>query len=219
MVSVIIPTYNRFELVQRAINSVLNQTYTDFEIIVINDCSDDIRYDELEKRNDIRYFKLTKRSGLPAIVRNFGIRQSLGDWIAFLDDDDTWKSEKLEKQMSLTDKYKFICTESYYENQLYAKGKYLNIWNQKNPENIYEFNYDLLLKHNLIINSSVLVYKDLLNEVNLISESNHLRGIEDYDTWLKITKLGYVCYFIDEPLLDYELNSYKSYKDDYITQY
>jgi len=216
MVSVIISTYNRFELVQRAIISVLNQTYKDYEIIVINDCSDDIRYDEFEKRIDIKYFKLNKRSGLPSIVRNFGIKQSQGNWVAFLDDDDIWRPEKLEKQMFLTNKYKFICTESYYENQLYAKGKYINVWNQKNPENTYEFNHNLLLRHNLIINSSVLVHKDLLNEVNLISESNHLRGIEDYDTWLRITNLGYVCYFIEEPLLHYGLNTYKDYKDNYI---
>jgi glycosyltransferase involved in cell wall biosynthesis len=216
MVSVIIPTFNRFELVNRTINSVLNQTYKDIEIIVINDCSNDDRYDEFEKRTDIKYFKLEKRSGLPAIARNFGIKNSTGEWIAFLDDDDTWEPTKIEKQMSLTDKYSFICTESYYENQLYAKGKYIDVWKLKNPNNEYEFTFDLLKRHNLIINSSVLVKKDLLYQVGLISESNSLRGTEDYDTWLKITKLGYVCYFIDEPLMAYTPNTIKHYRDNYI---
>lgn len=216
MVSVIISTYNRFELVNHAINSVLNQTYKDFEIIVVNDCSDDSRYDELEKRTDIKYFKLKERSGLPSVVRNFGIKNSNGDWIAFLDDDDTWQPEKLERQMSLTEKYKFICTESYYENQLYARGKYIDVWNQKNPENTFEFTNQLLKRHNLIINSSVLVSKDVLNEVGLISEEKHLRGIEDYNTWLKITNIGYVCYFISEPLLRYGIHTQKFYKDNYV---
>jgi glycosyltransferase involved in cell wall biosynthesis len=216
MVSVIISTYNRFELVINAINSVLNQTYKDFEIIVVNDCSDDSRYDELEERTDIKYFKLKERSGLPSVVRNFGIKNSNGEWIAFLDDDDTWQPEKLERQMSLTEKYKFICTESYYENQLYAKGKYINVWNQKNPENTFEFTNELLKRHNLIINSSVLVSRDVLNKVGLISEEKHLRGTEDYDTWLKITSIGYVCYFITEPLLKYGIDTHKFYRDNYV---
>lgn len=216
MVSVIISTYNRFELVINSINSVLNQTYKDFEIIVVNDCSDDSRYDELEERTDIKYFKLKERSGLPSVVRNFGIKNSNGEWIAFLDDDDTWQPEKLERQMSLTDKYKFICTESYYENQLYARGKYINVWNQKNPENTFEFTNELLKRHNLIINSSVLVSRDVLNKVGLISEEKHLRGTEDYDTWLKITSIGYVCYFITEPLLRYGIDTHKFYRDNYV---
>lgn len=216
MISVIIPTYNRFELVNRSINSVLNQTYKNFEIIVVNDCSEDFRYDELEKRTDIKYFKLEKRSGLPSIVRNFGIKNSNGEWIAFLDDDDVWEPEKLQMQMLMSNKYKFICTEAYYENQLYARGKYIDVWNQKNYENTFEFTNELLRKHNLIINSSVLVNKDVLYEVGLISEQKHLRGVEDYDTWLKITNLGYICYFISEPLLKYGIDNQKFYKDNYV---
>jgi len=215
-VSVIIPTYNRFEYVEKAINSVLNQTYKNYEIIVVDDCSDDIRYGQLKNRIDIKYFRLEKRGGMPSITRNYGIKNSIGDWIAFLDDDDTWEPTKLEKQMSLTNKYNFICSESYFNDKLYAKGQHIEVWKQKNPEDNYEFDNELLKRHNLIINSTVLVKKDILFEIGLISESIHLRGTEDYDAWLKITSLGNICYFIDEPLIKYGLDSYKFYKDNYI---
>ena len=215
MVSVIIPTYNRFDLLLKSIDSIINQTYKNFEIIIVDDCSDDKRYETLLDNKNVRYFRLKERSGLPAVTRNFGIKQSVGDWIAFLDDDDIWLPDKLKLQVNHTDSYKFLCTESYYEGQLYAKGKYIDVWNMNNPENKNVFDFNLLTKHNLIINSSVLVEKKILEEIGLISEEKHLRGIEDYDTWLKITKKGYNCYFIEQPLLDYGINTYKHYKDNF----
>ena len=108
MISVIIPTYNRYEFVNRAINSVINQTYKDIEIIVVDDCSEDPRYQELSKNKNIKYFRLDKRSGLPACGRNLGIKNSSGEWVAFLDDDDYWVEKKLEKQMEYSNKFDFI---------------------------------------------------------------------------------------------------------------
>ena len=112
MISVIIPTYNRYEFVNRAINSVINQTYKDIEIIVVDDCSEDPRYQELSKNKNIKYFRLDKRSGLPACGRNLGIKNSLGEWVAFLDDDDYWVEKKLEKQMEYSNKFDFISSEA-----------------------------------------------------------------------------------------------------------
>jgi glycosyltransferase involved in cell wall biosynthesis len=117
MVSVIIPTYNRFDLLLKSIDSIINQTYKNFEIIIVDDCSDDKRYETLLDNKNVRYFRLKERSGLPAVTRNFGIKQSVGDWIAFLDDDDVWLPDKLKLQVNYTDSYKFLCTESYYEGQ------------------------------------------------------------------------------------------------------
>jgi len=101
-VSVIIPTYNRAHLVGRAIRSVLNQTYQDFEIIVVDDHSTDNTEEVVKSFNDprIRYIRHEKNRGGSA-ARNTGIRAARGEYIAFLDDDDYWLPTKVEKQISL----------------------------------------------------------------------------------------------------------------------
>src|SRR3990167_7894784 len=102
LVTVIIPTYNRFELLKKALVSVLNQSFEDFEVLIIDDCSQDqtSRIPEYSADSRIRYIKNDRNKGMSA-VRNIGIRNSKGTYIAFLDDDDEWMPDKLEKQMSL----------------------------------------------------------------------------------------------------------------------
>lgn len=215
MISVIIPTYNRFELLNRAIDSVVTQTYKDLEIIVVDDCSEDPRYQNLKNDQRIRYIRMEKRTGLPACGRNMGIKNCIGDWVAFLDDDDVWLGTKLEKQMSFSDKYKFISSEAIAEGHKWAKGVHLSFWNYINPLNVLEFDFDLINKHNLIINSSVLVKKELLLEIGLITENPKYRGTEDYHTWKEILKLGEKCLFIEEPLIEYETKTHKYWKDTF----
>ena len=101
-VSVIIPTYNRAHLVGRAIRSVLNQTYQDFEIIVVDDGSTDNTEEVVKSFNDprIRYIRHEKNRGGSAAC-NTGIRAARGEYIAFQDSDDEWLPEKLEKQMQV----------------------------------------------------------------------------------------------------------------------
>jgi len=102
MVSVILPTYNRAHLVQESIYSVLGQTYTDLELLIVDDGSTDNTEEIVRAIPDprIRYFKLP-HSGRNAISKNFAIRQSKGTLIAFNDSDDTWVNTKLEKQVTL----------------------------------------------------------------------------------------------------------------------
>lgn len=99
-VSVIIPTFNRCRLLEKAITSVLAQTLKDLEIIVIDDASSDGTQTVVQNINDprVRYIRQTRNSG-PAAARNIGIEQSRGHYIAFLDDDDVWLSQKLERQL------------------------------------------------------------------------------------------------------------------------
>ncbi|RLF83553.1 glycosyl transferase, partial [Thermococci archaeon] len=99
-VSVIIPTYNRANLLKRAIASVLNQTFTDFELIVVDDASPDNTPEVVRSINDgrIRYVRLKKNSGGP-VARNTGIRKARGRFIALLDDDDEWLPNRLELQI------------------------------------------------------------------------------------------------------------------------
>ena len=115
LVSIIMPSYNTSEYVEESIKSVLNQTYTNWELIIVDDCSTD-NSEEIIKQftHDarIRFFKNEKNSGA-AISRNFALREAKGKWIAFLDSDDLWEPEKLEKQIGFMreNDYKFSYTD------------------------------------------------------------------------------------------------------------
>jgi glycosyltransferase involved in cell wall biosynthesis len=212
LVSVIIGTYERFDLLQRAIESVLSQSYNNIELIVVDDCSKDYRYKKLENNKKFKFIKLPINSGLPAVPRNVGINNSNGTWISFLDDDDFFLNDKIEKQMNYSDKYDFICSDAFYDQNLkipYAKGLYLDYWNRINITNTDDLDMEIISKHNLIINSSVLIKKDLLFKVGLITENKIHRRTEDYHTWLKVlTKVKY-CKFVESPLLYYNMYSEK----------
>jgi len=213
LVSVVIGTYERFELVQKSIESVLNQSYNNIELIVVDDCSKDERYKSFFNSKDFKFIQLEKNSGLPACPRNIGIKASTGKWISFLDDDDFFLTDKISKQMELTSHYDFICSDAFCDDNLtkrYLKDFYVDVWFQKNTTNTNELNFDILSKHNLIINSSVLVRRDLLINIGLISESPQFRRIEDYHTWLNLLSSSVsTCRFVDEALLYYNMESIK----------
>ena len=101
MVSIIIPTYNRESTIKRAIESVLNQTYKDIELIIVDDCSTDNTEDVVKSIEDsrLKYFKLEKNSGA-CVARNYGVAIANGEYIAFQDSDDEWYSNKLEEQLN-----------------------------------------------------------------------------------------------------------------------
>jgi glycosyltransferase involved in cell wall biosynthesis len=212
LVSIIIGTYERYDFVLRAIESALNQTYNNIEVIVVDDCSKDDRYKLLEDRKDIIYLKTEKNSSLPAIPRNIGIMKSSGKWISFLDDDDYFTPSKIEEQMKYSESYDFICSDAFYDDTLnsYAKGLYLDYWNKINPEDTDLFEINLIKKHNLIINSSVLVKKEKLIEIGLLTTDVNFRRVEDYHTWLTLlsTNINF-CKFVDKKLLYYNMNSIK----------
>lgn len=115
MVSIIMPSYNTARFISDTIRSILAQTYTDWELIIVDDCSND-NTDEIVKPflsdSRIRYLKNEKNSGA-AISRNYALREAKGKWIAFQDSDDIWVPEKLEKQINFmeTNGYKFTCTD------------------------------------------------------------------------------------------------------------
>src|SRR5579871_3045640 len=96
-ISVVIPTYNAAVSLSRAVQSVKAQTCRDFEIIIVDDGSDDETSSVAEKFSNCRYFRIT-HSGLPAVPRNFGVKQALSPYIAFLDADDEWAPDKLQVQ-------------------------------------------------------------------------------------------------------------------------
>ena len=194
-ISVIIPTYNRCDLLKRAINSVIKQTITPKEIIVVDNGSTDQTYKMVSSLfPEINYF-IEKKRGVSA-ARNKGILESKSKWIAFLDSDDTWKPTKLEKQMEFSifnqDKYRIIHTdENWYRNK-----KFLNQLkkHKKSGGNIFKNSLQLCC----ISPSSVVLKKQIFEEYGLFDEN--LEVCEDYDMWIRITSKEEVG-FLDSPLV------------------
>ena len=194
-ISVIIPTYNRCDLLKRAINSVIKQTITPKEIIIVDNGSTDKTYQMVSSLfPEINYFTEKKR-GVSA-ARNKGILESKSKWIAFLDSDDAWKPTKLEKQMEYSlfneDKYRIIHTdETWYRNK-----KFLNQLkkHKKSGGNIFKNSLQLCC----ISPSSVVLKKQIFEEYGLFDEN--LEVCEDYDMWIRITAKEEVG-FLDSPLV------------------
>jgi glycosyltransferase involved in cell wall biosynthesis len=217
-ISVIIPTFNRYEYVQRAVQSVLAQTTPAFDVLVVDDASTDPRYEHLttlwSHHSNVRYIRIPQRMGYPGKVRNQGLAMAKGDWIAFLDDDDEWLPQKLQTQVPYLKQYQFVCSDAFMGQVRLAREQFLDVWELVNPENTYVFNAELILKHNLIINSSVVVAKRLLEQVGGVCEDEQYRaGGEDWVTWARILNLGVMCFFVDEPLLQYAFGNPKYYDD------
>ena len=194
-IAVIIPTYNRCDLLKRAINSVIKQTITPKEIIIVDNGSTDQTYQMVSSLfPEINYF-IEKKRGVSA-ARNKGILESKSKWIAFLDSDDAWKPIKLEKQMEYSvfnkDKYRIIHTdETWYRNK-----KFLNQLkkHKKSGGNIFKNSLQLCC----ISPSSVVLKKQIFDDYGLFDEN--LEVCEDYDMWIRITAKEEVG-FLDIPLV------------------
>jgi glycosyltransferase involved in cell wall biosynthesis len=198
-ISVVIPTYNMARYLGRAIQSVLDQTFTDFELIVVDDGSDD---DTPELMKDIlldsrvRYAK-QENLGLPS-ARNTGIEAARGKYIAFLDADDFWCKEKLERQFNTLE-------ENPHVGVVYCGSMFVDEAGELLPHRWLsppsEFTlYEELLYANVVegSGSSVLVRKECFEDVGLFDEA--LRGCEDQDMWRRLAE-KYNFQFIDEPLV------------------
>ncbi|MGC8602791.1 MAG: glycosyltransferase, partial [Desulfomonilaceae bacterium] len=188
------PTFNRVDVLQRAIHSVLNQSYKNIEIIVIDDGSTDSTPDLIKAVfKTIRYLRQEHR-GVSA-ARNTGIAASRGKLIAFLDSDDEWRQDKLEKQLRLYDKNNenFIC----HTDELWLKyGKTVNQKQIHRKQRGYFFKR--ALERCLISPSAVLISRMLLNKIGYFDED--LPAAEDYDLWLRVTAF-YPVEFVSEPLV------------------
>ena len=193
-VSVIIPTYNRKNLLKRALHSVSNQTFVPQEIIVVDDGSSDGTKDwVLERFPDVRYI-YQDNSGVSS-ARNSGIKEAIGSWIAFLDSDDEWMSNKLEQQKGVINSFQeaWLC----HTNEIWIRnGVRVNQMkkHQKYGGNVFENCLDICR----ISPSSVLIKKEVFEMVGLFDES--LKVCEDYDLWLRITAVLPVI-FLDQPLI------------------
>lgn len=186
MVSIIIACYNSKDFISHAIDSILQQTFSDWEIIVVDDCSTDesaLIVKRYCRRNErIRYFKTDFPSGSPTLPRNIGIANARGRYIAFLDSDDMWLPDKLKEQLQLFDDDKTAIVYSNYEKMTEAGERENRII--KAPSVV---NYKQLLLGN-VIGCLTAIYDT--NKVGKIyfSENSH----EDYIMWLSILKNGFI---------------------------
>ena len=193
LVSIIIPYFKKKDYILEAINSILNQTYQNFEVIIVYD---DIDRSELSliydiQKLDSRIKVLVNKKNLGAgLSRNSGIKNSNGKYIAFLDADDLWKKEKLEKQISIMEKNNFLITHTSYEI-LGNNKKFTKIMKARN------LNFKKLLKSCDVGLSTVIIKKDLFDQ-NI--QFSNIKTKEDYILWLLLTKKGYILYSLNESL-------------------
>ena len=192
-ISVIIPTFNRCNLLGRAINSILAQSMSVEEIIVVDNGSTDGTRDMLRSSFPMVRCVDEHKPGVSA-ARNCGLSVAIGDWIAFLDSDDAWLPKKLEKQMAVyseNSNLRLIHTNEIW----YRRGKRVNQMkkHKKRGGNIFKHCLPICC----ISPSSVLLRKDLIQYVGLFDEE--LPACEDYDMWLRVTAREPVLY-IDEAL-------------------
>jgi len=179
-VSVVIPTFNRWPLVREAIDSVLAQSYRDFELIVIDDGSTDATRAELAKIDSLTFFA-TPRRGVSA-SRNLGVNHARGHYVAFLDSDDIWLSEKLTKQARFLEEHPefHICQteEIWVRNGVRVNPKAIH---QKPSGDIFTRSLELCL----VSPSAVMMTKALFDQTGGFDQS--LPVCEDYDLWLRIS--------------------------------
>lgn len=184
LVAVIIPTYNRAALLERAVQSVLSQTFRDFELVVVDDGSTDNTADLPTVKNPdqrLRYIKFPQNRGVSA-ARNAGVKATSSPWLAFLDSDDEWLPEKLAKQVRWTDEHPDIPIVQTREIWI-RRGKRVNP--PKTHEKIEGDLFAASLERCMITPSSVLLRRTLFNEAGCFNES--FPACEDYDLWLRVT--------------------------------
>jgi glycosyltransferase involved in cell wall biosynthesis len=225
-VSVIIPSFNRFNYLKNAVNSVLNQTYNNYEILIVNDGSSQMEYYETDFEEPIKIIHLDRKEtpdwgGSRQPNRNIAAHIAQGEYLAFLDDDDIWLPNKLKIQIEVmkNSKNKFSGTEGFYglgvynENNnypLYNSEHFLKILNKKFRKTNYlkksvfpeVWNEEFLSIHNCIILSSVMVEKKLFLQ---LGGFRGLPRLADYDCWLGLLKLTNFDY-INTPLFYYDGN-------------
>jgi glycosyltransferase involved in cell wall biosynthesis len=193
-VSVIIPAFNAERYIQNTLESVFEQTYKDYEVIVVNDGSTDSTQKILDNYGPrIRVFTKTNRG--PASARNMGIKKASGKYIAFLDADDLWLKNKLKMQVEYLDSHPkagFVyCNAICFSGDDKSNETVEAVWKCNIKGSVFKN----LFWNNFIPNLTVVVRKSCLESVNLLDESQQIIGSEDYDLFLRLShkyELGHV---------------------------
>lgn len=217
LISIIVPNYNGSKYIVSTIESITNQSYTNWELIIVDDCSSDNSVDLIKKYtkkfpNKIYLHQLNNNSGGPATPRNFALNQSKGEYIAFVDSDDIWHPSKLDVQISimLSKNLNFtsskICEFSSEKEIQDCKNHFIHHNNNIRLSKITH--YQMLLKNRIRSGSTSIVHKNLIDEHNISfnTDKNYV-AVEDYLFWLDIMgKTAHDCYRLEIPLTFYRIS-------------
>lgn len=217
LVSVILPTYNHATFIGKAIESVLNQTYSNFELIVVDNYSDDSTGKIVTSYNDnrIKYLKY-RNNGIIAASRNFGIKHARGQYIAFLDSDDIWHHCKIEEQIpqfcspeiiGVASNAILVSETPFYRDKNFSRGK----------NGYVDYQYRDLLDRNSIVTSSLIVRRVILNQAGLFDEDKIFSCIEDWELWLRMARYGSFR-VLEVPLLTYFVSRKRGYQSSVISK-
>lgn len=193
-VSVVIPTYSRANLLPRALESVLNQTYDDIEVIIVDDCSPDDTPNVVESYSDnrIEYIRHDRNRGANA-ARNTGICAASGEYLALLDDDDKWLEDKLKLQISLFEELEDSFGLVYAGRRIVLNEEVIEKYLPHLEGDIYQ----RLLRRNVIPSETPLIKNECFDQIGLFD--NELRSCQDWDMWLRIAE-SYKISFVPEVL-------------------
>jgi glycosyltransferase involved in cell wall biosynthesis len=208
MVSIIMPSYNTAEYIGQAIESVLKQTYYNWELIIVDDYSNDRTNDIILQYNDKRilYFKNEKNLGA-AISRNRALKQARGQWIAFLDSDDLWDSDKLEKQIEFMQSNHYCFSYTSYDEideNGYPIGIYVTGPRRITKRKMYNFCWPGCL--------TVMYDKNIVGDIQIPS----IKKNNDYLMWIKIVEKA-DCYLLNENLAHYRIRKGSISNSSYFT--
>lgn len=205
--SVLIPTYNHGHLIRKCLDSVLAQTYTNWEVIVVNNFSTDNTEEVVHSYHDKRIKLINfSNNGVIAKSRNRAIEEAKGEWLCFLDSDDWWTSDKLSSCLKYMDNNDLI----YHSLRVVSEngeGKKLKL-RQINPSHFID---DFFTRGNPIPNSSVVLRKSIQEKIGLINDDKGLIGVEDADYWLRISSVTKNIYYINRCLGYYWVGENTSY--------
>ena len=220
MVSVVIPTHNRCELITRAIKSVQAQTYNDIEILVVSDGSTDDTRDVVNclasEDARIKFIEYHPAKG-GNVARNTGIEMASGEYVAFLDDDDEWLPEKLDKQLA-------VMTSDTDIGLVYTGARIIYV-NEKvtysfNPKAQGDLSQKILLDNSIGTTSTVMARRDLLLKAGLFD--TELRALQDFDLWIRLCQICKVGMVSDEMINYYNYvgtNQISALTDKYIDSF
>ena len=205
-VSVVMPTYNHARYVRAAIASVLAQTHRELELVVVDNHSTDGTAECVHGFHDarVRYFTF-RNNGVIAASRNFGARQARGEFIAFLDSDDAWAPEKLERQVAAfpDERVALVASGAWIvEEDRVGRREFVGV----SRRGFKEYSYTEVLKRSPVITSAVVVRRSAFVEAGGFDESPDFVCVEDYDLWLRIARLG-VVRVIGAPLIYYRVHA------------
>jgi len=194
LVSVIIPTFNRGYCLEESIRSVLEQSFIDFELVVVDDGSTDNTSELVRRFPAVKLIRLEENRGV-SFARNRGVVEAQGDWVGFLDSDDLWEQGKLATQVKWIERHPDL--QMVYTDEIWIRnGVRVNPMNKHRKYSGDIFRYCLPLC--IVSPSSVLLRAKVLSEVGGFDES--MPVCEDYDLWLRIAK-RYPFHFIEEKLI------------------